>query len=368
MLSLTKKALEEFDNAHEFERMCADILNSLGYQHVTPIAPQGGNDGGKDIEYTINNKTKGLACVSLEKRYQTKFINDLNKHEKGDYGEYIYGEYIIFSNQYITAKNKGDIAKYCHDNLDAYCEIKDLECLRSLLDTVLQQIREKYLSIKIEDNVQFQFEITEITHYRLDTNIINDVREEIKSIKSAPPTTSFFNAPISIYSDKSKDEKLQLLNKYLHNLIIFKENLANKFSFNIKVISTAKNDDLEIIVNIKNDSVHFSFYDEEVKPIERPMLSNYQYFNTPFIPSASYHNENDFYATLIHNDKAIQCNIRTLNAEQPKLLFDSTLYAIANTPLDDICLQLDIFSSKLKSKQSHTLNIDLTKGVIKTVS
>ena len=363
MLSLTKKALEEFDNAHEFERMCADILNSLGYQHVTPIAPQGGNDGGKDIEYTTSDKSKGLACVSLEKKYKTKFINDLNKHKEGD-----YGEYIIFSNQYITAKDKGDIAKYCHDNLDAYCEIKDLECLRSLLDTVLQQIREKYLSIKIEDDVQFQFEITEITHYRLDTNIINDVREEIKSIKNAPPTTSFFNAPISIYSDKSSDEKLRLLREYLQKLIIFKENLTNKFSFNIQVTSTAKNDDLEIIVSTKNDSVHFSFYDEEVKPIERPMLSNYQYFNTPFIPSASYYNENDFYATLIHNNKAIQCNIRTLNAEQPKLLFDSTLYAITNAPLDKICLQLDIFSSKLKSKQSPTLNIDLTKGVIKTVS
>ena len=71
---------------------------------------------------------------------------------------------------------------------------------------------------------------------------------------------------------------------------------------------------------------------------------------------------------LINNDKAIRCNIRTLNAEQPKLLFDSALYAIANTPLDSICLQVDIFSSRLKSKQSQTLNIDLTKGAIKTVS
>ncbi len=105
MLSLTKKALEEFDNAHEFERMCADILNSLGYQHVTPIAPQGGNDGGKDIEYTTSDKSKGLACVSLEKKYKTKFISDLNKHKEGD-----YGEYIIFSNQYMTAKDKGVIA------------------------------------------------------------------------------------------------------------------------------------------------------------------------------------------------------------------------------------------------------------------
>ena len=361
MLSPTKYALEEFDNAHDFERMCADILNSLGYQHVTPIAPQGGNDGGKDIEYTTSDKSKGWACVSLEKKYKTKVINDLNKHKKGD-----YSEYIIFSNQYITAKNKKDIQTHCVNRLDTYCEIKDIECLRSLLDTTFQQIREKYLNIKTEDNIQFHFKITKITHYKLDANIINDVREEIESIKNTPPTKDFLNTPT--YFEKSSDEKLRLLNEYLHNLIIFKENLTNKFSFNIQVTSTAKNDDLEITVSAKNDSVHFSFDDEEVKPIERPMLSNYQYFNTPFIPSASYHNENDFYATLIHNNKAIQCNIRTLNAEQPKLLFDSTLYAITNAPLDKICLQLDIFSSKLKSKQSPTLNIDLTKGVIKTVS
>lgn len=361
MLSPTKEALKEFDNAHDFERMCADILNSLGYQHVTPIAPQGGNDGGKDIEYTTSDKSKGLACVSLEKKYKTKFISDLNKHKKGD-----YSEYIIFSNQYITAKNKKDIQTHCSNRLDTYCEIKDIECLRSLLDTTFQQIREKYLNIKTEDNIQFHFEITKITHYKLDANIINNVRKEIESIKNTPPTKDFLNTPT--YFEKSSDEKLRLLSEYLQKLIVFKENLANKFSFNIMVTSTTKNDDLEIIVNTKNDSVYFSFYDEEVKPIERPMLSNYQYFNAPFIPSASYHNENDFYATLIHNNKAIQCNIRTLNAEQPKLLFDSTLYAITNAPLDKICLQLDIFSSKLKSKQSHTLNIDLTKGVIKTVS
>ena len=361
MLSPTKEALKEFDNAHDVERMCADILNSLGYQHVTPIAPQGGNDGGKDIEYKISDTSKGLACVSLEKNYKTKFINDLNKHKKGD-----YGEYIIFSNQYITAKNKKDIQTHCDNRLDAYCEIKDIESLRSLLDTTFQQIREKYLNIKTEDNIQFHFEITKITHYRLDANIINNVRKEIESIKNTPPTKDFLNTPT--YFEKSSDEKLRLLSEYLQNLIVFKESLTNKFSFNIEVISTAKNDDLEIIVNTKNDSVHFSFYDEEVKPIERPMLSNYRYFNTPSIPSAFYHNENDFYATLIHNNKAIQCNIRTLNAEQPKLLFDSTLYAITNAPLDKICLQLDIFSSKLKSKQSHTLNIDLTKGVIKIVS
>jgi hypothetical protein len=31
MLSQTRRALEDFDNQHDFERMAADILNGLGY-------------------------------------------------------------------------------------------------------------------------------------------------------------------------------------------------------------------------------------------------------------------------------------------------------------------------------------------------
>ncbi len=44
MLSQTKRALEEFDNQHDFERMAADILNALGYPLVDPQAPGGGFD------------------------------------------------------------------------------------------------------------------------------------------------------------------------------------------------------------------------------------------------------------------------------------------------------------------------------------
>jgi hypothetical protein len=49
VLSLTRKALEEFDNSHDFERMAADILNALGYGNVEPMAPAGGGDSGQDM-------------------------------------------------------------------------------------------------------------------------------------------------------------------------------------------------------------------------------------------------------------------------------------------------------------------------------
>jgi hypothetical protein len=45
MLSQTRRALEDFDNQHDFERMAADILNGLGYQGVEPMAPGGGQIG-----------------------------------------------------------------------------------------------------------------------------------------------------------------------------------------------------------------------------------------------------------------------------------------------------------------------------------
>jgi len=42
MLSQTRRALEDFDNQHDFERMAADVLNALGYLDVEPMAPGGG--------------------------------------------------------------------------------------------------------------------------------------------------------------------------------------------------------------------------------------------------------------------------------------------------------------------------------------
>jgi hypothetical protein len=52
MFSETRRALEDFDNQHDFERMSADLLNGLGYSNVEPMAPGGGPDGGRDIKFT----------------------------------------------------------------------------------------------------------------------------------------------------------------------------------------------------------------------------------------------------------------------------------------------------------------------------
>lgn len=140
MLSLTKKALEEFDNAHEFERMCADILVATGNTEVVPIAPRGGPDGGKDITFLAPDGTTGLACVTLRKDIDQKFTEDFNKRTKGE-----YGKYILYCSAYLTAQQKLKFAKYCIDSLESEFLPQDIEALRALLDNTLVAIRRRYL-------------------------------------------------------------------------------------------------------------------------------------------------------------------------------------------------------------------------------
>jgi hypothetical protein len=83
MLNLTRKALEEFDNSHDFERMAADILNALGYGQVEPMAPAGGGDSGQDIRYADGGAI-GVAFVTLEKKIKAKFSRDLTKVRQGE--------------------------------------------------------------------------------------------------------------------------------------------------------------------------------------------------------------------------------------------------------------------------------------------
>src|SRR5881227_3223676 len=80
MASQTRRALEDFDNQHEFERMAADVLNALGYRNVEPMAPRGGSDGGRDVRFSEGD-TRGVALVTLDKKIRDKFKRDLLMQE-----------------------------------------------------------------------------------------------------------------------------------------------------------------------------------------------------------------------------------------------------------------------------------------------
>lgn len=143
MYSPTVAALEKFDNQHEFERMCADILIAQGYEDVVLVAPRGGSDGGMDITFRNQRGERGLACVTLREDIMLKFKEDFSQRRAGE-----FDIYILFCTAYLTHKQKVGCAKYCLDTLQAEFVPKDIEALRSLLDSSLKSVRETYLHIK----------------------------------------------------------------------------------------------------------------------------------------------------------------------------------------------------------------------------
>ncbi len=137
MYSQTVAMLEKFDNQHEFERMCADILIGIGYKDVVLIAPRGGSDGGRDITFTTESGGKGLACATLRKDIEKKFFEDFSKRRAGEFEKYIF-----FCTTYLTALQKLKFAQYVVNTLQAELVSQDIEALRSVLDSVLPSIRE----------------------------------------------------------------------------------------------------------------------------------------------------------------------------------------------------------------------------------
>jgi hypothetical protein len=201
MLSLTQKALEEFDNQHDFERMCADILNALGYKDVTPIAPRGGSDGGRDIVFTTEDGGKGLACVTLRKDSEVKFDEDFSQRKTNEYEKYYF-----FTNRYLTATQKLKFAKYCLEKLNAEFISQDREALRSLLDNALQSVRKRYLNIDDEDSSRLRKHITKILKYPATLSPTNfQERASFAEWRLTQPT----HREIYYYINEIDDEDLQ---------------------------------------------------------------------------------------------------------------------------------------------------------------
>lgn len=157
MLSHTRRALEDFDNQHEFERLAADVLNALGYSSVEPMAPGGGADGGRDIRFR-SGETEGTAFVTLEKNIRHKFKADLAKQQRGE------GHIALFCNVDVTPSMK---VSFTRDSLEIgyTLEAFDLERLRSLLDTSLKEIRRRYLGIDDAVATKLRAEVTKLLRF-----------------------------------------------------------------------------------------------------------------------------------------------------------------------------------------------------------
>jgi len=158
MFNQTRQNLITFDNQHEFERLAADMLNSLGYANVEPMAPLGGADGGLDIKYT-NGRAEGIAFVTLRKDIRTKFFEDLDKCSKTS------GEISLFCKVDITPKQK---AEFTNETIkkEITLEIYDLERIRSLFDSNLKDLRRRYLGIDDDLSIQIKDKLSKLIMFR----------------------------------------------------------------------------------------------------------------------------------------------------------------------------------------------------------
>lgn len=157
MFNLTRHCLQSFDNQHEFERLAADVLNSLGYENVEPMAPSGGADGGIDIKYK-NGIAEGVAFVTLRKDIRTKFFEDLNKLKKS------INEIALFSIVEITPQQKAEFTSAAISKKSTL-EVFDIERIRSLFDSTLKDLRRRYLGIDDDISIQIKDKLNKLIKF-----------------------------------------------------------------------------------------------------------------------------------------------------------------------------------------------------------
>jgi hypothetical protein len=195
MLSNTREHLARLDNQHAFERLAADVLNHLDRALVEPVAPGGGPDGGVDLRYATSDQSAGIGLVTLRKDIGKKFQSDLKR-----IGHYS-GEISLFCVVDVTPKQKLEFQELAY-GVGAKLIVFDLERLRSLLDTRLQETRQAYLGI---------------SHDHLNSPRTLASGAETKLVLSPSPTNRANANPLRLYATAPLD---QLISVYSVTLFV----------------------------------------------------------------------------------------------------------------------------------------------------
>jgi hypothetical protein len=367
MLSPTHQALEKFDNQHDFERLSADLLNATGNSNVVPIAPKGGSDGGKDITYINPSGEKGLACVSLRKDAKIKFMEDVKQRKAGEYSEYLY-----FTNQYLTANEKVELALHCGNNLKAVFIARDIEAIRSMLDTTYQDIRKSYLNIAPSTLPIYSFELTEVTTYSADKISGEAVERHRETAEKFQSKSKMANAlPINIPSlaVESTEDVLNRLSRHIDELNELSNKLVNIFSFNMIIKSDSYDENIQVNVE-SNDANTFTFEDSLLVLPDIPSASQRSQFDTILgsrlytsnLGNIAARNKDEFYARLSNSGNQVITNISSLNPNQPKSIFDEPVFVLGLESLKSITLKVTVYSKNLAVPQISEILINPSKA------
>lgn len=359
MLNLTHQALEKFDNQHDLERMCADILNSLGYRDVTPIAPRGGGDGGRDITYTTSDGKKGLACVTLRVDSDTKFNEDFKQRKKDEYKEYIF-----FTNQYLSSAQKLKYAQYCVNELDANFFPQDIEYIRSLLDSALQPVRSQWLHIDTTQNPKYTLKPVNLKRYsaaKLANAAADSYKSRHKDFLSKSNMAGVIPISLPSLGIKSTEEVLTDLKNYETAMHELKDSVSKVFSFNLLLMTDKADSNIEVQVRPLGD-VRLTMDDSVIEIPEKPRRG-YLDGTLAYPPSISgmdSRDDDEFYARHTQNG-SIKSNLKSINPNQAKEVFDVTTFAITSTSLkgeNKVEVEVIVYSSNLASPHVEKLTLD----------
>jgi len=359
MLSTTHQALEKFDNQHDFERMSADILNALGYKTVVPIAPRGGGDGSRDITFLNYDGEPSLACVSLRKDANTKIMSDLSARKKGDYAEYTF-----FTNQYLTSAEKKKITKFCLEELDAQFVPRDIELLRSLLDTNLKTTREDYLHIKDAKTPDYSVVALDVTKFSI-KNVIATAEYDLKSYVSEQEhdNVGSFGLPRLAPTDMftaSAETMVNAQRKYQRKLKVLFDVIDNVLGFNCKITSDIADEHIE--VHISSESPAKLLFDVQLLP-QPPKRSGFEFGDMK--PANVFHDQSEFRAAYIENGGIIKSNLDKINGNHPKLLFDEDVYVVIPEGHESTEIKVMIFSRNLSNPQVKKVTLSKSDAVLR---
>lgn len=364
MLSLTHQALEKFDNQHDFERMCADILNSLGYRDVVLIAPRGGSDGGRDITYTSPDGLKGLACVTLRLDTDQKFKEDFHQRNKDD-----FDEYILFTNQYLTATQKKTFTAYCLESLDALFQPKDVEVLRSLLETVLQSLRSTYLHIDPDQSIEYSLEVTDLERFTA-TDLLAEARSTYDATKNRFQNMSSvaYRIPESFpaLGISSTSEILEAHTEYIEKLETLDKKLSNAIAFNIMLMANYSDQNIEVRIEPPQDAKFI--YDSDFLAVPEPpkVKTNLYEVALPGIGNITTHRSdaNEFDAKVADGGVELISSLKVLNAHRKKYVLDVPFYLTNVKQSKPIELRVTVYSQKLKKPYEEVLSIKYADAIL----
>jgi|GEM_PF-930246 len=364
MFSPTHDVLEKFDNQHEWERLCADLLNATGNSNVVPVAPRGGPDGGQDVTYLNSSGERGLACVSLRKDAKAKFLKDVAQRKAGEFAEYTY-----FTNQYLTADEKVALSLHCGNKLNATFIPRDIEGIRSLLDVSFQNLRKRYLNIALSNIPTYSFDVSEISTYSADQITQEAVNRHRKTAEEFQKHSIVVNAmPINIpaLGVESTTDVLGRLGDHIDKLAELNDQLRGIYSFNLLLKSDSYDENIQVEVESSED-VKFSFEGSMLELPDIPSakqrsafdtILNTHYLYTPNFANVVAKNKDEFYAQLRESGKKVVSNISSLNPNQPKLLFDEPVFVLSLKSPKSISIKVTVYSKNLTTPQSLGILID----------